>query len=64
MAGQLLGEALGAEGIQNIVQHRRLRNTVITARAKGIARGRRGKTIAGMAAAMVANSPPAEHSAN
>ena len=57
MAERLLGEALGAEGIQNIVQHRRLRNTVITARAKGIARGRRGAAlVAGMAAAMVANS--------
>ena len=57
VAERLLGEALGAEGIQNIVQHRRLRNTVITARAKGIARGRRGAPlVAGMAAAMVANS--------
>ena len=57
VAERLLGEALGAEGIQNIVQHRRLRNTVITARAKGIARGRRGAPlVAGMATAMVANS--------
>ena len=57
MAGQLLGEALGAEGIQNIVQHQRLRNTLITARAKGVARGRRGTAlVGGMAAAMVANS--------
>ena len=47
VAEQLLGEALGAEGIQNIVQHRRLRNTVITARAKGIARGRRGAPCGG-----------------
>ena len=57
VAERLLGEALGAEGVQNIVQHRRLRNTVITARAKGIARGRRGAPlVAGMATAMVANS--------
>ena len=57
VAGQLLGEALGAEGIQNIVQHQRLRNTLITARAKGVARGRRGTAlVGGMAAAMVANS--------
>ena len=57
VAEQMLREALGAGGAQRIVEHPTLRNAIITARAKGIARGQKGVPLAmGMAAATLGNT--------
>ena len=56
VAEEMLREALGADGIAQIVDHPRLRNAIITARAKGMARGRSGVSLAaGMGCAMLTN---------
>mgnify|MGYP003333328786 CR=1 FL=1 len=57
VAGDMLREALGPEGAQHLIHHPTLRNAIVTARAKSIARGQRGASlVAGMAAATVANT--------
>ena len=57
VAEHMLKDALGQDGIRNVVRHARLRNTVITARAKGVARGQQGLPLmGGMAAAMMVNA--------
>lgn len=57
VAEQMLREALGTEGPQRIVEHPTLRNAIITARAKGIARGQNGVPLAmAMAAATLGNT--------
>ena len=42
VAEQMLREALGPEGALQIATHPTLRNAIVTARAKGIARGKNG----------------------
>ncbi len=57
VAGQILGEALGQKGAQNLIHHPTLHNAIVTARAKGIARGQQGLSlVAGMAAATLSNA--------
>ena len=54
---QMLREALGPEGARQIAAHPALRNAIVTARAKSIARGERGwKLGMGMATATVCNA--------
>lgn len=57
VAEQMLRETLGLRGVAHLIHHPKLHNAIVTARAKGIARGQRGASlIAGMAAATLANA--------
>ena len=57
VAEQMLREALGPEGALQIATHPTLRNAIVTARAKGIARGKNGWRLrVGMATATVGNA--------
>ena len=57
VAGQMLREALGPEGARQISNHATLRNAIVTARAKGVARGESGwKLGMGMATATLSNA--------
>ena len=57
VAEQMLREALGPEGARQIAAHPTLQNAIVTARAKGIARGENGWKLAmGMATATVSNA--------
>lgn len=57
VAEQMLREALGPEGALQIATHPTLRNAIVTARAKGIARGKNGWRLrVGMATATLGNA--------
>ncbi|MDG2461788.1 MAG: patatin-like phospholipase family protein [Luminiphilus sp.] len=57
VAEQMLREALGARGIEHLVDHPRWHNAIVTARAKRTVRGRDGLSlIAGMSGATLANA--------
>ena len=57
VAEQMLREALGPEGARQISNHATLRNAIVTARAKGVARGESGwKLGMGMATATLGNA--------
>jgi len=57
VAESMLCEALGPEGLQNVIHHPRFFNAIITARAVGVARAQHGlPLIAGMATATLANT--------
>ena len=57
VAEQMLREALGPEGAQQVAAHPTLRNAIVTARAKGVARGESGwKLGMGMATATLGNA--------
>ena len=57
VAEQMLREALGPEGAHQIATHPTLHNAIVTARAKGIARGESGwKLGLGMATATLGNA--------
>ena len=57
VAEHMLEEALGPLGVQHLIHHPNLRNAIVTARAKGIARGQAGASlVAGMAAATLTNA--------
>ena len=57
VAEQMLREALGPEGALQIATHPTLRNAIVTARAKGIARGKNGWRLGvGMATATLGNA--------
>ena len=57
VAELMLREALGEDGVSALIRQDRFRNAIITARAKGIARGTDGlPLLAGMATAMTLNT--------
>lgn len=57
VAGQMLREALGQQGAQHLIHHPTLRNAIVTARARSIARGQRGLSLlTGMALATLGNA--------
>ena len=57
VAELMLKEALGLDGVKALIQQDRFRNAIITARAKGIARGSDGvPLLAGMTTAMALNA--------
>ena len=57
VAESMLREALGPEGLRDILDHPRFFNAIITARAVGVTRAQHGlPLIAGMAAATLANT--------
>ena len=57
VAGQMLREALGPEGARQIADHPTLHNAIVTARAKGVARGQSGWRLGvGMATATLGNA--------
>ena len=57
VAEQMLREALGTEGASQIAAHPTLHNAIVTARAKGVARGENGwKLGMGMATATLSNT--------
>ena len=57
VAEQMLREALGPEGARQITNHPTLHNAIVTARAKGVARGESGwKLGMGMATATLGNA--------
>ncbi len=57
VATEILYEAIGADGVQHLVGHHRLRSHVVTARAAGIASGRGRLAIgAGMGLAALGNA--------
>ena len=57
VAERMLREALGPEGARQIAAHPTLQNAIVTARAKGIARGKNGwKLGMGMATATLSNA--------
>ena len=57
VAERMLREALGPEGARQIAAHPTLQNAIVTARAKGIARGENGWKLAlGMATATLSNA--------
>ncbi|GIS02752.1 MAG: hypothetical protein CM15mP103_13030 [Gammaproteobacteria bacterium] len=57
VAEQMLREALGPEGARQISNHPTLHNAIVTARAKGVARGESGwKLGVGMATATLGNA--------
>jgi len=57
VAEQMLREALGPEGAHRITNHPTLHNAIVTARAKGVARGESGwKLGLGMATATLGNA--------
>jgi len=57
VAEQMLREALGPEGARQITNHPTLHNAIVTARAKGVARGESGwKLGMGMATATLSNA--------
>ena len=56
VAEVMLKEALGQDGVKDLLQQNRFRNAIITARAKGITRGKSGlPLLAGMTTAMTFN---------
>ena len=57
VAEQMLREALGPEGAQQVAAHPTLRNAIVTARAKGVSRGESGWRLGiGMATATLSNA--------
>ncbi len=57
VAGEMLREALGPEGARQIANHPTLHNAIVTARAKGVARGESGWQLGvGMATATLGNA--------
>lgn len=57
VASEILTEALGAEGVQHVVNHSLLHNHIVTARATGLARGTGRLSIAaGMGIAALGNA--------
>jgi hypothetical protein len=57
VAERMLREALGPEGAQQVAAHPTLRNAIVTARAKGLARGESGWRLGmGMATATLGNA--------
>ena len=53
----MLREALGLQGAQHLINHPTLRNAIVTARAKSIARGQQGLSlVAAMGAATLTNA--------
>ena len=57
VAGQMLREALGPDGARQIADHPTLHNAIVTARAKGVARGQSGWRLGvGMATATLGNA--------
>lgn len=57
VAELMLREALGDGGVQALIHQRRFQNAIVTARAKGVARGTAGlPLIAGMTTAMTLNA--------
>ena len=57
VAEQMLRKALGPEGTRQIAAHPTLQNAIVTARAKGVARGERGWRLGvGMATASLSNA--------
>ena len=62
VAEQMLREALGPEGARQITNHPTLRNAIVTARAKGVARGENGWRLGmGMATASLGNAVSHHH---
>lgn len=57
VAGTMLREALGPQGAQHLINHPTLRNAIVTARAKNIARGQQGLSlVAAMGVATLTNA--------